>query len=173
AGILLVLVQRLLRFLVVDNVDIDAVVAITFTRAAAMEMRQRLHHLIDGILQGTEDPAPYLGQMPRAIFEPRLRRVLMQIGSARISTFHSFCAALVRQYADVVGRSADVRDADERFSNELTLEALDATMQHFLVGQQMSDPRVQAVFDALTVNTIQSTIQSLARNSADLRKLGR
>ncbi|MFN4909204.1 MAG: UvrD-helicase domain-containing protein [Bacteroidota bacterium] len=173
AGKTQVLVQRLLRILVVENVEIDAVVAITFTRAAAMEMRQRLHHLIDGILAGTEEPAPYLGGMPRAVFEPRLRRVLMQIGSARISTFHSFCASLVRQYADVVGRSADVRDADDRLSTELTLEALDATMQHFLVGQRMSDPRVQAVFDALTVNTIQSTVQSLARNSADLRKLGR
>jgi ATP-dependent helicase/nuclease subunit A len=173
AGKTQVLVQRLLRILVVENVNIDAVVAITFTRAAAMEMRQRLHHLIDAILQGTEDPAPYLGEMPSAVVEPRLRRVLMQIGSARISTFHSFCAALVRQYADVVGRSADVRDADERLCTELTLEALDATMQHFLVGQQMSDPRVQAVFDALTVSTIQSTIQRLARNSADLRKLGR
>ncbi|HBB25666.1 MAG TPA: hypothetical protein DCZ59_05320, partial [Bacteroidetes bacterium] len=47
AGKTQVLVQRLLRILVVENVDIDAVVAISFTRAAAMEMRQRLHHLID------------------------------------------------------------------------------------------------------------------------------
>jgi len=93
AGKTQVLVQRLLRILVVENVEIDAVVAITFTRAAAMEMRQRLHHLIDGILAGTEEPAPYLGGMPRAVFEPRLRRVLMQIGSAHQHIPQFLCVA--------------------------------------------------------------------------------
>ncbi len=173
AGKTQVLVQRLLRILVVENVEPDRVVAITFTRAAAMEMRQRLHELIESILHGTEDPAPYLGSLQPEQYVPRLRRLLVQIGSTRISTFHSFCAALVRQYADVVGRSSDVRDADERLSTELCQEAVDAAMQHFLGTERLADSRVQAVFDSLSISAIHKSVAGLTRNSAERRKLTR
>ncbi|MBU3699407.1 MAG: hypothetical protein FGM33_05270 [Candidatus Kapabacteria bacterium] len=171
AGKTQVLVQRLLRILVVENVEPDRVVAITFTRAAAMEMRQRLHELIESILRGTEDPAPYLGSLPPTSYEPRLRRLLVQIGSTRISTFHSFCASLVRQYADVVGRSSDVRDADERLSSELCQEAVDAAMNHFLGAERLADPRVQAAFDSLSIGKVHEIVAGMTRSSAERRQM--
>lgn len=165
-----VLVERFMRILLLESVRLDQVVAITFTRAAAAEMRQRLQEKIDSISTTAKEQVPYLEYMSLPTLQTKLRTLSAQIGTARISTFHSFCAGLVRQYADVIGRSSDVRDADSRLAGELCAEAVDRAMKELLNPNGINDPDIQQMLDVLTPWTVSSLITQMTRSSAQLRE---
>lgn len=165
-----VLVERFMRILLLESVRLDQVVAITFTRAAAAEMRQRLQEKIDAISTSAKEQAPYLEHMSLLTLQTKLRTLSAQIGTARISTFHSFCAGLVRQYADVVGRSSDVRDADSRLASELRAEAVDRAMKGLLEPKEINDPDIQQMLDVLTPWTVSSLVLQMTSNSAQRRE---
>ncbi|MFM8770947.1 MAG: UvrD-helicase domain-containing protein, partial [Candidatus Kapaibacterium sp.] len=165
-----VLVERFMRILVLESVRLDQVVAITFTRAAAAEMRQRLQEKIDSISTTAKEQAPYLAHMSLPTLQTKLRTLSAQIGTARISTFHSFCAGLVRQYADVIGRSSDVRDADSRLTSELRVEAVDRAMKGLLGPNGINDPYIQQMLDVLTPWTVSSLVSQMTSNSAQRRE---
>ncbi|MBU3678970.1 MAG: hypothetical protein FGM32_05100 [Candidatus Kapabacteria bacterium] len=165
-----VLVERFMRILLLDSVRLDQVVAITFTRAAAAEMRQRLQEKIDSISASEKEQLPYLEHVSLSTLKARLRALSAQIGTARISTFHSFCAGLVRQFADVVGRSSDVRDADSRLAAELLSEAVDRAMKGLLGPSSINDPDIQQMLDVITPWTVSTLVTQMTRSSAQRRE---
>jgi len=97
-----VLVERVLRRLTdpKDPVDIDHFLLVTYTNAAASEMRGKLADAITTRL--AEDPD-----------DMRLRRQLLLVHKARITTVHAFCLTLVREQAAQLGLPPDFRLADE------------------------------------------------------------
>ncbi len=121
-----VLVERLLRqVLDVSNpCDIDRFLVITFTKAAAAELRGRI--LSD--LQRLSAAQPQ---------NRHLRRQISLCCRAQISTIHSFCGTLLREYAYLINLSPDFRVADEQESKLLrehvatdVLEALYADLEN-------------------------------------------
>ncbi|MGH9971351.1 MAG: UvrD-helicase domain-containing protein, partial [Pyrinomonadaceae bacterium] len=83
-----VLVERYLHILRENkNLNIDQIVAITFTNRAANEMRERLRRELDLIL------ANCLGDERR-----RWMRYKRTLDGAVISTIHGFCARLLREF---------------------------------------------------------------------------
>lgn len=113
-----VLVERLLaRVLDPDRpVDIDRFLIITYTNAAAEELRSRIQDALS----------------ERAAREPenrRLRRQAALVYSAQIGTIHGFCARLIRENAHLLGIGPDSRVADEKECAVLKLEALDALLE--------------------------------------------
>ena len=72
-----------------DPCDIDALLVVTFTEAAAAEMKARIHQRLRQRL--AEKPSE------------RLRRQLDSIDRATISTLHSFCARLLREHFHAIG----------------------------------------------------------------------
>lgn len=109
-----VLVERYMRLL--ETAALPSIVAITFTEKAAREMRQRVREAItDRANTETND---------RALWEKHLR----EIDSARISTIHSLCAALLRSNpveAGVDPRFEVLEEADAQIWHE---EALDEAL---------------------------------------------
>ena len=95
-----VLVERIVNKIVNDGVDIDKILVVTFTNAAASEMRQRL---MDEIYKKIE-------QEPN---NQNLQRQLMLINKANISTIHSFCLNVIRNNFFEIGISNNFRVADE------------------------------------------------------------
>ena len=79
---------------------LDEVVAITFTEAAAREMRSRVRARCRERLEA----AP---PQDRASWQSLVR----QLDAARISTIHSFCAQLLRTHAVEAGPRSAVRNA--------------------------------------------------------------
>ena len=123
-------------FLVCDAAEpvrcnVDQLLVVTFTDAAAAEMKSR----IDGALHD---------RIARAGYEQRLARQLALVDRANVSTLHGFCARLIRQYFHLLGLDPafSVLDADEArlLRNEVVrelfedrYEGADAAAFHALV----------------------------------------
>ena len=88
-----VLTERLLAR-ISDDADIDSFLIITFTKAAAAELRGRI----------TEEIAAKLEKNPD---NKRLRRQNALCQKAHIGTIHSFCASFLRENCQAAGVSPD------------------------------------------------------------------
>ncbi len=96
--------------------DIDRFLLVTFTNAAAAEMRGKLSAAISSRLEANP-------------LDARLRRQLLLVHRAQITTVHSFCLSLVREQAPALGISPDFRIADEREVLLLKNEVLEDTLE--------------------------------------------
>lgn len=97
-----VLVERILSKITdpKDPVDIDRLLIMTFTRAAAGEMKERISAAIEKALY--EDPD-----------NEHLQRQTTLLHTAQITTIDGFCAYLIRNYFHLIGLDPAYRTADE------------------------------------------------------------
>ena len=84
-----VLVERIIRKITAeDGTDVDRMVVVTFTKAAAQEMSARIGLALAKAMESTDDE----------VMQQRLERQLNLLPSAHISTLHSFCQWVIRSY---------------------------------------------------------------------------
>ena len=97
-----VLTERLLRYVSDPDapVDIDRFLVITYTRAAAAELRTRIMDAL--AVLAAERPG-----------DARIRRQQSLCCRAPIGTIHSFCSGLVREYSQALGVSPAFTVLDE------------------------------------------------------------
>ena len=97
-----VLVERIIRRLTEDDTptDVDRLLIVTFTEAAAAEMKERISAAIEKKLE--ERPG-----------DIRLERQATLIHSAQITTIHSFCLVVIRDHFHVIGIDPGFRIAEE------------------------------------------------------------
>ena len=109
-----VLVDRLLSYVTDPNdpADLDEFLIITYTKAAAAELRGKIAAKI------TER----IAQQPQ---NRHLHQQIQRLYLAKISTVHSFCADILRDYAYRLDISADFRVADENECQQLQLRAME------------------------------------------------
>ena len=98
-----VLVDRLLSYLMdpVDPANIDDFLIITYTKAAASELRGKIASKLAEKVAA--DPT-----------NRHLQRQQQRLYLAKISTVHAFCGDILREYAYCMDLSADFRVADEQ-----------------------------------------------------------
>lgn len=94
-----VLVERIINKIVNENVDIDSILVVTFTNAAASEMRERI---LDAIYKKIEEN-------PNDV---RMQRQITLLNKANICTIHSFCLEVIRNYFYELDISANFRIGD-------------------------------------------------------------
>lgn len=97
-----VLVERILS-MVTDSahpVDIDRLLVVTFTKAAAGEMRERIRDAIEKRVEQEPD-------------NEHLLRQTTLIHNAQITTIHSFCQYVLRNHFHAIGLDPGFRVADE------------------------------------------------------------
>ena len=109
-----VLVGRLLNR-IEHGADIRSFLIITYTNAAAAELRGRI---LDGIHE-------LLAEQPG---NTHLRRQTMLCRAAQISTIHSFCIDILRENAHLVRLMPDFRVADENESELIKTEVLESVL---------------------------------------------
>ncbi|NLC43360.1 MAG: helicase-exonuclease AddAB subunit AddA, partial [Clostridiales bacterium] len=139
-----VLVERILQLIIKDGVDLDRLLVVTFTNAAAGEMRERigsaLMKAIDEISedngQGSENNenknrnnGSENNESSRSrnseIDSEHLRRQLNLLTKASISTLHSFCIRVIRKYFHVIDLDPGFRIGDETECSLLKLEVIE------------------------------------------------
>ena len=113
-----VLVERIIRRLTdrKDPLEPSRLVMVTFTEAAAAEMRGRLEKALQSEL--AKNPADSL-----------LRRQCLLLPMARISTVHSFCMRLLRDHAHLLGLSPEFKILPAEQVRELLTEAIRETVE--------------------------------------------
>ena len=95
-----VLVERLLARVTGEGLDIDRFLIITYTKAAAAELRSRI----------VEELSARLAEAPA---DRRLRRQSTLVYKANISTVHAFCAQLLRECGHSIDLDPDFKLCDE------------------------------------------------------------
>ncbi len=108
-----VLAHRYLKILLETDLPPNQVVAITFTRKAAAELKQRIIQQLD----------VKLGEEPRST---QLQKIKTGMLSAQISTIHSFCARILREYPVEAGVDAgfsELQGIQQRLALRNTLDS--------------------------------------------------
>jgi ATP-dependent helicase/nuclease subunit A len=94
--------------------EVDRLLVLTFTNAAAAEMRHRIGAELQKRLDALETAAtPGLSATERNEAIRRLRRHLLQLPSAPIGTIHGFCGRLLRENFRAAGIDPSARIMDE------------------------------------------------------------
>ena len=122
-----VLTERYLSYLDPRQLEPSAglaeLVAITFTDAAAREMRERIRRRSYHRLQASTDASE----------RNAWRQLLSQLDGARISTIHSFCAALLRSHAAEAAIDPRFELLDPPTAELLRLQSLDDHLRQLLL----------------------------------------
>lgn len=116
-----VLVERVISLLK-EGRNIDSMLIVTFTRAAAGEMRERIARRLEE--EGAENA--------------HLRRQALRIGRAAICTLHVFCNRLIRRHFEAAGVDPMARIGEESQLSALKKRALDDMMEE-AYGQPSED----------------------------------
>ncbi len=129
-----VLVDRLMRYLTDDHdaADLDEFLIITYTKAAAAELRGKIAKKLN----------ERIAQEPQ---NRHLQQQLQRLYLTKISTVHSFCTDVLREYAYKLEIPSDFRMADENECRQLR----EAVMQELLdEAYQSVDPDFLAFVDS-------------------------
>lgn len=106
-----VMINRILRLLKEEKVRPENLLVITFTTAAASEMKERLSVAVAN--------------------EPSMRHLLPSLSSATIGTIHSFCAKLVRQFFYITGIDPNFSVMDEWKASAMKKRVLDKILSEY------------------------------------------
>ena len=115
-----VLVERILTMIgeKENPMDIDKMLIVTFTKAAAAEMRERIGMAIERQLQ--EEPE-----------NEHLRKQSAYLQKAQISTIHSFCLQLIKDHFNVLGIDPEFRMLDEGEGKLLKTDVMKQVLEQF------------------------------------------
>ena len=111
-----VLVERIVKMVCEEDYDIDKILVVTFTKAAAAEMKERIGNrlLQEGILH------------PDKV---RIQEQLSYIHRAPISTIHSFCTNLLRNHFHLISLDPGFRIGEEGEMALLKEQVLDELLE--------------------------------------------
>ena len=136
-----VLTERFISFIdpqgLTPTEDLTEIVAITFTEAAAREMRDRIRRRCQDRLNTTSEPAE------KAVW----RRLIRSLEKARISTIHSFCTSLLRRFAAEAKVDPRFEVLDGPSADLLRVQTLDARMRQLLLDKDQRVIELATLFD--------------------------
>ncbi len=115
SGKTFVMIEKLVAA-IEKGADLDEVLAVTFTKKAAAQMKEKLRKALIERMNGAD-----------GALKARLKAQLNKVPSACISTIHSLCANLLRIYFYAVGidGSFDIISSDDAVAKDLKRDALD------------------------------------------------
>lgn len=105
-----------------DSAHLSQLIAITFTDAAAREMRSRIRNACyEQLLQAKSD-----------VEQNHWQRLLREIDAARVSTIHAFCASLLRTHAAAASLDPLFSVLDQSDADVLQLDVVDDVLREQL-----------------------------------------
>ena len=146
AGKTKVLVERIMKKLA-SGADITNFLVITYTRAAAAELRVKIKAAISEKLR--ENPN-----------DTHLQKQAVKVGSAQISTVHSFCSSLLKEYSIEADVPSDFILLEEQETNVLKLSAMEDAIE-LAYKKIESSPNLAAFINELAYGRDDSAIPAI------------
>jgi len=141
-----VLVERFVRAVVDDGLDVDSLLVITYTERAAGELRARIR---------------------AALLERGRGDLALELDGAWVSTIHGFCRRVLGAYPLAAGVDPSFRVLDEPQALVLQAEAFAAALERFCAADEPDRWRLLATYGAVGLR------QMLVEVYATLRSAGR
>ena len=112
-----VLVERIIQKILTQNIDIDKLLVVTFTNAAASEMRERV---LDAIYKKLDEEPE----------NENLQKQIILLGKSNICTIHSFCLEIIKNNFFEIDLSANFRIGSEEEISLLKQEVLEEVFEN-------------------------------------------
>jgi ATP-dependent helicase/nuclease subunit A len=145
-----VLVERFVRAVCEQGLDVESVLVITYTRKAAGELRARI----------------------RAALHARGRHDLARrLDGAWISTIHGFCSRLLRAHPFSVGIDPRFRELDDEHGAVIRGEAFERALAGFCAGRDSERVRLLATYGASGLRRMLTGVYETLRSAGRDLKL--
>ena len=129
SGKTFVLARRYLNAALIDGVNLSNIAAITFTDKAAGELYNKIIKLVNEQLSTSNLDS----------HKKKLERIRQQLVSANISTIHSFCINILREFPVEAGLDARFISIDEQLSDELIELSIEEVVKNLLEDGSSSE----------------------------------
>lgn len=117
-----VLVERIINKIVNEKIDIDKLLVVTFTNAAASEMRQRIMEAI----------YKYLDENPN---DEHMQKQTILMGKSNICTIHSFCLDVIKNNFYEIEVSPNFRVGNQTEIEILKQEVLEEIFEEKYIAE--------------------------------------
>ncbi|MGF6375791.1 ATP-dependent helicase/nuclease subunit A [Clostridiales Family XIII bacterium PM5-7] len=112
-----VLVERIKKLIIEEGVPIDQMLVVTFTNAAAAEMKEKIRIALNEEIEANPKESQ------------KLREQLRLLQRANISTFHAFALEVIRNFFYLIDLEPGFSICDDAQSTILKEEALDSLLE--------------------------------------------
>lgn len=150
-----VLTARVFRLLLRENINPEHILCLTFTKAGAAEMADRIHRQLASWVRMPQtqlrQDLPAIGAHNDPVTQERARTLFAKVldargGGLRIMTIHSFCQTLLASFPEEAGIAALFRPIEERDQKILARQALsDLLLSEEAAGQTMIIKAIQSL----------------------------
>lgn len=130
-----VLLDRVMKKVQQEGHNVDDFLMITFTKAAASELREKLIAQLSKAL--AQDPS-----------DRHLQNQMSRVYLAQISTVHGFCKTLLKDYAHTLDIPTDFRICDEQEKQTVMEKTMTVCLDE-AYGEGLSDPEIRAALNSL------------------------
>ncbi|HEX6558805.1 MAG TPA: UvrD-helicase domain-containing protein, partial [Longimicrobiales bacterium] len=142
------MIRRMLALVATDRAHVQQIAAVTFTRKAAAELRERFQNELETAIQDAR-------AQNNLLLAERLDFALRNIDSGFIGTIHAFCARMLREHPIEAG-------LDPEFSEVAEVEELLMRSQAWSRAcERMAHEGAPALRDLVTVGLKPAQLESL------------
>lgn len=145
-----VLVERIIKMITDEKapIDIDRLLVVTFTNAAAAEMRERIGRAIELELDNRKEAVG-------------LQRQLTLLNKASITTIHSFCLNVIRNNFHKLNIDPAFRVSDETENILLKSEAIEELLEEKYEASEKDNKSFLSLVESYSSNSNDSAIGEL------------
>ncbi|MCW8804557.1 MAG: UvrD-helicase domain-containing protein [Ignavibacteriaceae bacterium] len=164
SGKTFVLAQRFLEIIINTSTPLNQIAAITFTEKAAGELYRRISNELNKLSLITTDEG----------LRNRMGKIRKQLVSAKISTIHSFCIDLLKEFPVEASLDANFIPINENKASELIDLSIENTLREMLRDiNQQSDVKLLIRLLGSKANLIRELLEMIRRRKNVFHLLGK
>ncbi len=112
-----VLIDRVIKRIIEDEIDVDKILVVTFTNASALELKDRLYIRLKKELIKNKEKTSFI------------KRQLRLLNNSNISTIHAFCLKLIRKNFEKLNLDPNFIICDESKRLMLEMKAINLVLE--------------------------------------------